>query len=96
MRSIRQATALSLFLSSPARGDELLRFKSGYEMMVVSHREEGGMIVVTLEGGGEVVALCAPLLRRAQALEEVLHTVHPAGDTPAGEAREGALEVAAR
>lgn len=35
-------------------GDELIRFKSGYEMMVVSHREERGMIIVTLDGGGEI------------------------------------------
>jgi hypothetical protein len=38
----------------PVRADELLRFKSGYEMMVLSHREEKGMIIVTLDGGGEV------------------------------------------
>ncbi len=37
-----------------AHADELIRFKSGYEMMVVSHREEKGMVMVTLEGGGEV------------------------------------------
>jgi hypothetical protein len=50
-------TALALFLASfaaPALADELLRFKSGYEMMVVSHHEEGDMIIVTLDGGGTV------------------------------------------
>ena len=50
-------TALGLFLASfaaPVLADELLRFKSGYEMMVVSHREEGDMIIVTLDGGGTV------------------------------------------
>jgi len=38
----------------PAAADELLRFRSGYEMMVVSHREERGMIIATLDGGGEI------------------------------------------
>lgn len=43
-----------VLLAPAARADELLRFKSGYEMMAVSHREERGMIIVTLDGGGEV------------------------------------------
>lgn len=47
-------TAPLILLVPAARADELLRFKSGYEMMVVSHREERGMIIVTLDGGGEV------------------------------------------
>ena len=49
--------ALLVLLSlagSPVLADELLRFKSGYEMMVVSHREQGTMVIVTLDGGGEV------------------------------------------
>lgn len=46
--------ALLTLLTVPSFADELLKFKSGYEMMVVSHREEGRMIIVTLEGGGEV------------------------------------------
>ena len=45
---------LAATTSLPALADELIRFKSGYEMMVVSHREERGMIIVTLDGGGEV------------------------------------------
>ena len=45
---------LVLAAGLPSLADELLRFKSGYEMMVVSHREENGMIMVTLDGGGEV------------------------------------------
>ena len=44
--------AFLLLLARPACADELLRFKSGYEMMVLSHREEGKMVVVTLDGGG--------------------------------------------
>jgi len=43
-----------LYGAPPTRADELIRFKSGYEMMVLSHREEKGMIIVTLDGGGEV------------------------------------------
>jgi len=40
---------------SAARADELIRFKSGYEMMALSHREDkDGMIIVTLPDGGEV------------------------------------------
>ena len=42
------------YSAPPSRADELIRFKSGYEMMVLSHREEKGMIIVTLDGGGEV------------------------------------------
>ena len=37
-----------------ALADELIRFKTGYEMMVVSHREEKGLMILTLQGGGEV------------------------------------------
>lgn len=40
---------------SAARADELIRFKSGYEMMALSHREgKDGMIIITLPDGGEV------------------------------------------
>ena len=44
-----------LAAGSVARADELIRFKSGYEMMVLSHREDkNGMIIITLPDGGEV------------------------------------------
>jgi opacity protein-like surface antigen len=44
-----------LAASAAARADELIRFKSGYEMMAISHREEkDGMIIITLPDGGEV------------------------------------------
>jgi len=46
--------ALLVVSSAPVLADELLRFKSGYEMMVISHREEGNLVIVTLDGGGEV------------------------------------------
>ena len=50
------ALSALFLLATPgrARADELIRFKSGYEMMVVSHREENGMVIVSLDGGGEV------------------------------------------
>src|SRR5438128_2185546 len=48
------STLLLLALPSAVRADELIRFKSGYEIMVVSHREEKGMIIVVLPEGGEV------------------------------------------
>jgi len=49
-------SALTLLATGSAvRADELIRFKSGYEMMALSHREEkGGMIIITLPDGGEV------------------------------------------
>jgi hypothetical protein len=55
-RAIALAGPLFFLLVSapPTRADELLRFKSGYEMMVLSHRDVGDMIYVSLEGGGEV------------------------------------------
>jgi hypothetical protein len=44
-----------LAAGSAARADELIRFKSGYEMMALSHREDkNGMIIITLPDGGEV------------------------------------------
>src|SRR5204863_1392851 len=44
-----------LAAGSAVRADELIRFKSGYEMMALSHREEkDGMIIITLPDGGEV------------------------------------------
>jgi len=40
---------------SAVHADELIRFKSGYEMMALSHREDkDGMIIITLPDGGEV------------------------------------------
>ena len=44
-----------LAAGTAARADELIRFKSGYEMMALSHREDkNGMIIITLPDGGEV------------------------------------------
>src|SRR5262245_13355865 len=50
------ALAALALLAAPsvARADELIRFKSGYEMMALSHREEKGMIFIKLPDGGEV------------------------------------------
>jgi len=57
MKRISRAPVFLLFALAAAPtcfADELIRFKSGYEMMVVSHREERGMVIVQLDGGGEV------------------------------------------
>jgi hypothetical protein len=48
------AAGAGLALAPASFCDELIRFKTGYEMMVASHREEKGLIIVTLQGGGEV------------------------------------------
>jgi len=44
----------------------------------------------------QIVALGSPLLRGAQALEEILESLHPTRDPPAGEASHGVLEIATR
>src|SRR6185503_14765832 len=49
-----------------------------------------------VKGLREIVPLCTPLLRRAEPLEEVLQSLHAAGDAPAREACHGVLEIAAR
>lgn len=49
------ALSLTILLyGSAALADELIRFKSGYEMMASSHREQGAMVYLSLAGGGEI------------------------------------------
>jgi soluble lytic murein transglycosylase-like protein len=70
--------------AAPARA-ELVFFSTGRSLSVAAHRTEGGQLVLTLRGGGEVV--CPPSMIARIAPDEVPYPEPPRAEPPEAGAR---------